>query len=95
MFMPTSILEASFVDVKIYPNPASNKLTLSVENLQASELAFELYNLSGALVLSKTVQLSANETQIELDVTKIPNGFYVYHVKASSGQNSGTIQIRK
>jgi len=49
----------------VYPNPTNNFLTLKIENFEAANLFYQLYDISGRLLDSK--KLSDNETKIEVE----------------------------
>jgi hypothetical protein len=61
--------------VKVYPNPASDKLHVSLSNGQVS--LFTLYNTSGQLVLSHEL---ADETDIV--VSQLAAGSYIYVISS-------------
>jgi hypothetical protein len=48
----------------VYPNPASNFLTLKFENLKSANLSYQIYDLRGKLLALK--QVVANETIIDM-----------------------------
>jgi len=57
--------------VKLYPNPASNKLKIaSAENIDC----IEFYNLSG----NKIKKIPLKQNQKEIDVGSLPKGLYFY-----------------
>ncbi len=64
-------------DVKVYPNPANNKLTVSGQG----DLLFSLYDISGKLVMSKAVK-----QQETLDVSSFAEGMYFYRVSTDKQQ---------
>ena len=51
-------------NVKIYPNPATDNITIKVDG-QMNELTTDIYNSLGQLVLSK--QANAGENQIQIN----------------------------
>ncbi len=68
---------------EIYPNPVKDKLTVDVENKNAVDINFSLTNSLGQLihVNSKTVN-----SQLEIDTSELPIGFYYLKVQNNSGQ---------
>jgi hypothetical protein len=70
----------------VFPNPASNKLTL-VENTAIDSV--EIYDLLGHKVMSG----SFATTTVTIDVTQLAHGTYI--VKAFSGANSRTTKFIK
>lgn len=83
---------ASDVKVKVFPNPATEYITLEVEGLQGQhELSFTLLNLYGQPVRS----INREGHQCTFDRNNLPAGSYIYLVRAD-GQKiaAGTLIIR-
>lgn len=63
----------------VYPNPASDKITVKMPNkvLQGDQL--HLYNNVGVLV--KSITLAAEQTVLNVDIEQLPKGIYIvnYH----------------
>lgn len=70
----TSILESDFSDVKIYPNPANDFVT--IENVNGIT-NIQIHDLSGKLVLDKQNNLNGNN---RLDVSDLQTGVYLVSV---------------
>jgi len=62
--------------VKVYPNPATNQISLAFENELQKEAVFELYDFNGKLILSKTIQAKTVFNTINLNAVKA--GIYYY-----------------
>mgnify|MGYP000247632855 CR=1 FL=1 len=80
-YIPSStneLTKPSF-EVKVYPNPISQGQTVTVWLAKAEHGKFELYDISGQLILSK--QIFGTE-KIELNATE---GIYVYGLTNSNG----------
>ncbi len=77
----TGLQTPGVVDVKLYPNPATDYVT--VENLQNGKLQIE--NMNGSVVMGQDV--IDNKTTI--DIKKLPNGVYV---AKCIGKNSVTVK---
>lgn len=54
--------------IKIYPNPATNKVFIETSGLQG-KLAIEVYDVSGKVVQKSTEKI--------IDISKLSNGFYI------------------
>ncbi|MGB3948262.1 MAG: T9SS type A sorting domain-containing protein [Bacteroidia bacterium] len=62
--------------IMVYPNPASNQLTITYQ-LEATDIgSIEIYNLIGAKVLTQILDASANEKTI--NITSLNDGVYIY-----------------
>lgn len=75
--------------VKIYPNPASDFINIEV-TAGNQESHFELFDLNGKLLMSKSV---SNSDQIKLQTFK--NGIYPWKITSSEKSFSGKLVIIK
>jgi len=71
----------SYHKYNIYPNPASQILTVRCESDVPCTGSMQLYSLQGLLILQK--EIIANETVI--DISALPNGFYMVKVVDKKG----------
>lgn len=81
---PTSILDKSIPDLKIYPNPAQDEIwieTLANSNPKAS---LTLYNLSGEVMLNQ--RLNHTESQHRIDLNNMPAGIYRLYLRDEEGR---------
>jgi hypothetical protein len=74
VFCIAGALKANNGSIKISPNPANKKVTISVEQEQLVKI--ELYSILGQKILSH----SSIGTSTTLDIHKIPNGLYLVNV---------------
>ena len=65
-------------DYKVYPNPFSGSLTVSVNNYGTFE--FRLYDITSRLVLSK-----AFTTSVTIETNSLSGGIYLYELKGKNG----------
>ncbi|MFA4852248.1 MAG: T9SS type A sorting domain-containing protein [Bacteroidales bacterium] len=66
--------------LNIYPNPATNELTIELTNLN-TKLKFEIINLNGQTLYSSSI-----EKKGVIDISHLPNGFYL--VKLSTDKTN-------
>lgn len=82
-----SASEFNLDDVKIYPNPAKNKINLSGLNVsENSQIA--LYNSLGQHILERN---SEGNSEIQLQLDELPSGLYFIKLKSESAQKTFTI----
>lgn len=77
---------------KVYPNPTSDKITISMEKGDTKNKQIAIYDIFGKQV--KDIQLNStleNSNEIEIDVRNLSNG--TYFVKVSSNSESSTKKI--
>ena len=69
-------------NVRIYPNPASDRITIEIIDFHASDdLTFELYNIEGQMV--KRLPLVSNQTVI--DLMPFSSGMYIIKLTGNNG----------
>jgi hypothetical protein len=61
--------------IQVYPNPAGNCVTISLQQLPAEAASIRLYNAVGRLVMEQPLQ-----QQQRLDISALPAGIYQLQV---------------
>ena len=67
-------------NINVFPNPATNKLSVSSENSKIAVI--EIYNIHG-----KPIQIhnSVNSLSQQIDVNRLPRGYYIMKVTLENG----------
>lgn len=76
--------------VNVYPNPATNLLTVEVELTQSANIEVSVYNMTGALIESHN-GVEAMNHQMTLDVTSWASG--IYSIVVSSNGHKATRRV--
>ena len=71
-----SLTSADPGDVRIFPNPAKDQLTVSLSSLPENGGLIGIYNSMGALIYTTKIEGLENR----IDLTKLPAGMYVVRV---------------
>ncbi len=79
-----------YADIKLFPNPATDRLTIYNEKLQTITQV-ELYNFQGQRIYSNSFHHS--EPTFELDLGEIPSGFYSVRVRADGSEKINKLVI--
>jgi len=69
---------------EIYPNPASDILTMDVSLDRDQQISVCIYDLTGRLMLTHMQTLSAGDQELKLDISALPAGYYLAQVSMSS-----------
>ncbi|MCW3085141.1 MAG: hypothetical protein JWP12_2507 [Bacteroidetes bacterium] len=88
----TGIVENSFSDLVISPNPATSELSFSTENNHYSSINFEIYDITGRKLISN---LYENTSSAKIDVSNLANGYYVVRFITDKGATQRNIIIAK
>ncbi|MGA3013748.1 MAG: M14 family zinc carboxypeptidase [Bacteroidales bacterium] len=70
----------------VYPNPSNGKINILIPESGATSYLFSLYDLTGRLFQSGTVNGGGDKSIFHLDFTQFQNGVYV--LKLKSGKDS-------
>ena len=81
----------SFLDeLKVYPNPASESLSLYLNLVSAQQVVIEIIDINGKLVRSKNLGLLQGQTNKTINVAGLAAGCYSLRVKGDKG-----VEVRK
>jgi len=88
--------EIAIHSLNIYPNPASEKITMDFNLKENSNIRIEIYNESGQLVqLMNKENLNSGNNSINLDVSKLNSGLYFMNLISEKESVTQKIQIIK
>ena len=79
-----SLSDASMIS--LYPNPARDNFTLELNASQAGEISMAIYNINGALIRTKNVQLTEGNNLINEDISSLASGIYFVQIYSSSNE---------
>jgi len=67
IFIVTAIknTEGITLEYKVYPNPSSAQINLTIKPLDAENFRYRLYDLNGILLIDKLIESDLNEIEIE------------------------------
>lgn len=76
-----------FVFFDVFPNPATNKLSIQFQLKEESEMQIGMYDVNSKLIRSFTkIKHPKGKIQQSIDVSEVPNGIYV--IKCNSKKTS-------
>ncbi len=81
VFLDINTIETNNFNAYLYPNPTSNKTILRVEGLNENANV-RIYDITGRLV--KTIELNANDEELEIDVENFAKGIYNIRISNST-----------
>jgi len=84
----------SAAEVKVYPNPASDLVTLAVKGFSGNTL-IEVFDVGGKKVLSRSVLLRDGALSVGLDVTPLSSGVYVIRLTADSRMETARLAVSR
>jgi Secretion system C-terminal sorting domain len=81
------------VDFTLSPNPAQNSTRLTVDMTANDKVQIEVYDVAGARVSNKQLQLNAGKQSVEINTAALPQG--IYFVKLLTGDKVGLQKLVK
>jgi len=85
---PLSISENSIKSFDIYPNPATDQITINIANNIINNLTVTIYSITGQSILEKEV----SSTSTVINTNSLAKGYYILQL---SNKKGGSIAIRK
>ena len=80
----------------IYPNPSANSLAVGYNLSSKSDVNFHLLNAQGKVVREAYLsQESAGKHELKFDVSSLPAGVYIMHMKTNQGVTANLVQIAR
>jgi hypothetical protein len=90
----TAVSELQLKDneLKVYPNPANDKLTINLPFSRKQKATVDLYDLTGKLIRSNT--LKESEDELEISTANLSEGIYIYKLNVNGAYiKSGKLSI--
>lgn len=79
------------IDFAVYPNPASDFLTVSINHATLPDAEFLIYNTLGELLYTADI----NQNITTADVSSLPSGTYQLIIRSSSGVATEQVVLQK
>jgi hypothetical protein len=95
--LPVGIEEIDAADsgVTLYPNPAQDELNLTFTLDKSGVVLYEVYNLSGQLILSQSRAESQGIVRQNMDVNELSSGMYFLKILVDNQQVTKRFDIQK
>lgn|GEM_PF-557276 len=71
----------NLVKVNVYPNPVTNKLTLSLSLRNSGPVSLKVYDVTGKVVTALNASLEGGAQKLEVDASSLPAGLYLLRME--------------
>ena len=89
--MGINSLEKNLQSVQLFPNPATNKITISKTADLQKETIVSIYNIQGEMVITNTFYY---QNTMEMDVSLLAKGVYIVKIQSEKGVGSRKLVIQ-
>jgi hypothetical protein len=79
---PTGIANIPNSDLKVFPNPASNQLTIIGDQMPVNKVT--LLNMLGQTLFDYNCTDLATKTPLYIDISNVPAGIYIYRITTTN-----------
>ena len=86
-----AVTEADFGNMKVYPNPASDYITISLENILGDDIQLSIIDVQGKIVTSGVI----NTNKHTINTTNLLNGTYMLRLSSNEASFLKKIVILK
>lgn len=76
----TSITPVTSSQLKLYPNPATDKVTLTLEATQDTTASIHVMDISGRLVQQQTIETGRGINIATVDISNLQSGMYIVNI---------------
>jgi len=80
---PSDWLDNNISDLSVYPNPASDVLTIRYQLNRESEITMRISDVNGVPVHGLHSQLNADMQENHIDVSQMPAGVYFLYLRSA------------
>ena len=85
--LPLGVKDVLEEDLKVYPNPFTNDITVQLHNQYESEAEFKLYDVSGIQRMGQSKELKGGLNVFKFDLDKnLPVGIYLLRIQMGKRQ---------
>ncbi len=79
--------ESLIEGINTYPNPVTDKLTLSITSKKDASILLMLYDLTGRNLVSETYDLSTGNNTLTINTEKLQPGIFILRITTDEGTN--------
>ncbi len=83
-----SVTASELAFSNLYPNPATEQISLVIGSATDLETTLHIFNLQGSILMEQSVSLTKGMNQVELDITALPTAAYVIKVTDQEGKQA-------
>ena len=82
------IQDNTLSEMKIYPNPASNNVTISIMSKISDIARIQITNLAGQVVSNQNQNMENGVNQFQINISNLASGLYLVNIKTNTGRST-------
>lgn len=88
------IKDNTLSELKLYPNPASNNVTIQLMSKETSNATLKVTNIMGQVVYTENVSVETGNNQHTINVSSFGAGFYLVNIYTNAGSTTQKLIVR-
>jgi PKD repeat protein len=80
--------------VNVYPNPATELITITYGATQTETVQLQLKDVSGRVVMTASLNAQEGENQSQMDVSTLAKGMYMLEVNAATAKQQVRVVVQ-
>ncbi|MDX9891214.1 MAG: T9SS type A sorting domain-containing protein [Bacteroidales bacterium] len=88
------IKDNTLSELKLYPNPASNNVTIQLMSKESSNATLKVTNIMGQVVYTENVSVETGNNQHTINVSSFGAGFYLVNIYTTAGSTTQKLIVR-
>lgn len=81
--------------VQVFPNPAASRLNMRIQGIPQGQHELRVFNLMGQPLLQRTLRIEGETEQVELNISDLPPGTYLYRLGEPGTTFSGKFSVNR
>ena len=91
---PTGIADNTLEGMKLYPNPATDNLSVAISSNENASADLTIVNLMGQMVYSENVALNEGNNLLNVNVSNLTPGVYMINIRTNKGTSTQKLIVR-
>lgn len=87
-------INGNAIQYNIFPNPAKDHITLSINSFKNIDITIELFDASGKLIIKQVVRFDKTKSEQQINISSVASGIYFVKLIPKEG-NVETIKLVK
>ncbi len=91
---PTGIADNTLSGMKLYPNPATDNVTVAFAATESANATLSIYNLMGQQVYAESIVVNEGNNMVRVSTSALQAGVYMVNIKTNQGTSTQKLIVK-
>ena len=91
---PTGIADNTLSGMKLYPNPATDNVTVAFAATESANATLSIYNLMGQQVYAESIVVNEGNNMVRINTSAFQAGVYMVNIKTNKGTSTQKLIVK-